>query len=199
MARVKINSENQVQRINQMQSRLKEIEQLSTKTLVNRPGENKWSVAEIIEHMYIAYSLYTDKLNSNLDKAKTLDQPWEDLTSRPWVSMLLKNFRPKGGVIKMKMKTQKMFEPTRLPSVQDQQTVKSVFELMYNSLEHLKSSALDARSRNIKAHRFNSAIGPVVRFNVPEAIEFILRHNERHMFQLEKLLDKNYDGHYSNG
>ena len=38
MARVKINSENQVQRINQMQSRISEIEQLTTKVLVERPA-----------------------------------------------------------------------------------------------------------------------------------------------------------------
>lgn len=82
-ARVKINSENQVQRINQMQSRISEIEQLSTKVLVERPAENKWSVAEIIEHMYIAYSLYTDILNANLAKANRLSQPWDELNSRP--------------------------------------------------------------------------------------------------------------------
>lgn len=149
--------------------------------------------------MYIAYSLYTDKLNANLAKANRLSQPWDELNSRPWVSMLLKNFRPKGGVIKMKMKTQKIFEPTRLPSAQDETTLKNVFVSMYESLDHLRSSAINSRTKNIKAHRFNSAIGPVVRFNVPEAIEFILRHNERHMFQLEKLFDENYDGVYSNG
>ncbi len=194
MARVRISSEDQMARINRIASRLKEIEIRSPKELVERPSENKWSAAEVIEHMYIAYSLYTDKLNTSLKEAESSEKAWGELSARRWVSLLLNNFRPKNGILKMKMKTQKMFEPKLMPSKQNEESLNKVFAQMYGSLDHLRQCAVDSRTLKIKCIRFSSAIGPIIRFNVSEAIEFILRHNERHMYQIERMLDAGYDG-----
>ncbi len=198
MARVSISAENQIERLNRIASRLKEIETLSPKELVKQPTENKWSIAEVIEHMYIAYTLYTDKLNNAIAQSDTNNESWTELKAGRWVSLLLKNFRPKNGVIKMKMKTQKIFEPKRLPSNQSAETLGEVFKDMYKSIDHLKECAIQSRTKNCSRVKFSSAIGPVIRFNVPEAIEFILRHNERHMFQVELMLDSGYEGYFSN-
>jgi hypothetical protein len=197
MARVRISPEDQMARINRIVLRLKEIETLSPKELVKRPAKNKWSVAEVIEHMYKAYSLYADKLNSSLKEAASSEEAWDELNARSWVSLLLKNFRPKKGLLKMKMKTQKVFEPKLMSSKQNVESLITVFTQVDGSLEHLRQCAVDSRTRQIESIRFSSAIGPIIRFNVSEAIEFILRHNERHMFQIERMLDSGYDGYFS--
>lgn len=197
MARVSISAENQIERLNRITTRLQEIESLSPKKLVKRPAENKWSIAEVIEHMYISYSLYTHKLNHALERSDEADETWSAVKASRWVSLLLKNFRPKNGVIKLKMKTQKIFEPKRLPSNQNEETLETVFKDMHTSIDHLKECANLARTKNCTHLKFSSAIGLIIRFNVPEAIEFILRHNERHLFQIERMMDVKYDGYFS--
>jgi hypothetical protein len=73
-----------------------------------------------------------------------------------------------------------------------------VFTDVYKSLDHLKECAIQSRTKNCSRVKFSSAIGPIIRFNVPEAIEFILRHNERHLFQIERMMDAEYNGYFSN-
>lgn len=80
------------------------------------------------------------------------------------------------------MKTAKKFEPINVG--EDMSLV--INELVQN-LEELKTWINQYRTSEISLKKFNSAIGPVVRFNVPEACEFILCHDERHFHQMRNI------------
>lgn len=187
MARIHIHPELQLQRIQDLRQRFEVVAQLPSETLLRQPAPKKWSPGEIVEHMVEAHKLYIPKLDTALNAAAPTER-WEALKAGRMASFLFKGFAPKDGKVRYKMKTQQVFEPKQLPQVADAATLDKVFEAFRVSLDHLAQSARSSAEKDVAPHRFNSAIGPVVRFNAAEAVEFILRHNERHFFQLDQTL-----------
>lgn len=187
MARIHIRPEHQLQRIQTLRSRFETVAQLPLSTLLQKPEPKRWSPGEIVEHMVESHKLYIPKLDQALAQSKPTAR-WESLRAGRVASFLFKGFAPKDGKLRYTMKTQKVFEPKVLPSVATEASLQQVFDAFRASLDHLAQSARTAAEHNVRPHRFNSAIGPIVRFNAAEAVEFILRHNERHFFQLDQTL-----------
>ena len=97
--------------------------------------------------------------------------------------------RPKNGKRKWKMKTLKRFEPVLEVSTLDQDKVNAIFEDFLSLHVHLKDAILQSRGKDVRGIKITSAIGPIVNFYLPEAFEFLLCHLERHMVQIDGVLD----------
>lgn len=187
MARIIIHPQDQLDRVS---AQRKHIDRVATKPLdqlLHKPAPTIWSAAEVIEHMVEAHKLYVPKLDDALMKAETCP-PWTALKASRMTSFLCKGFEPKDGKVRYKMKTQKVFEPKRLPTGMNPSNFQAVLNDFRQSLDHIEDCVKKAATLEVTAHRFSSAIGPVVRFNAPEALEFILRHNKRHFFQIDQVL-----------
>lgn len=85
------------------------------------------------------------------------------------------------------MKTLKKFEPT-ISSSRTQKDMDTVFQDFFDTHESLKESILASREKHMDHKKFSSAIGPIVRFRLPEAFEFLICHAERHKVQIEGIL-----------
>ena len=85
------------------------------------------------------------------------------------------------------MKTLKRFEP-QLPEKLTQRDVEAVFEKFDKSYGELKKSVLASRTKQMNHQRISSAIGPIVKFHLPEAFEFLICHAERHKVQMDEIL-----------
>jgi hypothetical protein len=85
------------------------------------------------------------------------------------------------------MKTFKRF----LPVINDLNSVdiEQEFKALHACLDELSSWVKEYTVKDTAGNKFNSAIGALVRFNVPEACEFILGHNERHFHQIEEAIN----------
>ena len=186
--RVKINSEQQIQRINLLISLLEDYKKISKDQLVQRPTEKSWSILEIIKHTSIAHRVYETSISGTLNEVNSSDtKKLPEIIKCSYISsMLIKRFPPKDGKVRLKMKTMKKFEP--LLDINDV-NADEIFQENMTALEQLKSWINEYRMNNITRKRFNSAVGPVIRFNIPEACEFILSHNERHFHQIKKTLE----------
>ena len=175
---------NQLGRIQTLKSRLDELKQLSEEKLKQRPAEKKWSVLEVIKHMAIGHNAYKNKINEIFDSSSENKERVEELRCSSIPSYLIKRFPPKDKKIRFKMKTSMMFKPM-LNGGEDIAKVISDFE---STLDELETWVNRISNSGVSLKKFNSAIGPIVRFNVPEATEFILCHNERHFQQIENTL-----------
>lgn len=183
--RVKIVPAQQIQRINQLESQLDEIQNLPKELLQLKPSNNEWSIIEVVKHMTIAHQAYQSKIKDAIVYSTPKKEVKSEYKTSFIPSYLIKRFPPIKGQIKMKMKTMKKFEPI----INDDMELNEVINEFKNTLLQLKQWINLYRTQSFSLKKFNSAIGPMVRFNIPEACEFILCHNERHFHQIKKVLD----------
>ncbi|MCH2198049.1 MAG: hypothetical protein MK081_04655 [Flavobacteriales bacterium] len=189
MAKARITPEGLLKQINNMKLRFGKIKALDPETLLKKDDEKTWSAAEVVEHMYMGYRLYKPKFEKALASIPEASEKWDHIEARGMANWAINGLAPQtGNKIKYKMKTSKVFQPVRLPMNADQETMNNVFDDFVAGLDFMADVTRDIRTREVKAHRFNSAIGPIVRFNVAEGLQFILHHNERHMIQIDKIL-----------
>lgn len=187
MARVKIYAEQQIQRINHLINELEEI-RTNGNLLRERPNEKAWSSIEVIRHMSIGHQAYQKNVSNALSQLKEA-LPAEFIVAKGVPSFLIKRFPPQEeGKIKFKMKTTKMFKPVYSDEEIGKMDLNPIIDELKNGLFELKSWVEDYRTKEAASKRFDSALGPIVRFNVAEACEFILCHNERHFQQIRNNL-----------
>ncbi len=178
----------QIQRINALENRLSLIKEFDLEKLTHRPNDNSWSAIEVAKHMVIGHNAYTAKVKKAKVWLSTATEIPSEFNASSIPSFLIKRFPPQDGKVKFKMKTTKKFKP-----VLDNQSVnvsqaQSILDELEDSLQELKSWVEVYRARPVSMKKFNSALGPIVRFTIPEACEFILCHNERHFLQLERAI-----------
>ncbi|MFT5779162.1 MAG: hypothetical protein ACI837_002119 [Crocinitomicaceae bacterium] len=184
--RVIIQPEQQIQRINWLTNELEKYSSISEAELKRRLKEKSWSIIEVVKHMSIGHAAYQKKISQALKLPSKQLKVVDKLKCSTIPSYLIKRFPPNEGKIRLKMKTSKQFQPIIL---NEGQSMKDIFVELTDSLEELKSWVNTYRTQAISLKKFNSAIGPVVRFNIPEACEFILCHNERHFHQMGTILN----------
>lgn len=188
MARAVIKVEDQLKRLDAL--RLKaEAFKTAGDTMLKRPEEKKWSGIEVVKHMYIAYAAYIPKIEGALSKLPESEKV-EKIVARAIPSFLINRFPPNDGKIRFKMKTFGKFKPLVNPNSLSEEEAQRIYEQFSESLNKLTEWTHAYRTKDVKAVRFNSAAGASVRFNVAEAVEFIIAHNERHCQQIENTLKK---------
>ncbi|MEO0570686.1 MAG: DinB family protein [Bacteroidota bacterium] len=187
MAKLLLTPENQIQRLNQLLNFVQSLEELSLSQLSKKPSDPSWNTLEVLEHLSIAYSLYEEKITKALVKAPDTDDGVWEYQPGFWNRFVIEGQRPKGKKRPFKMKTLKRFEP-QLPKVVSQQDAEKVFERFNQSHSELKKFILESRNKQVNHQRISSAIGPIVKFHLPEAFEFLICHMERHRVQIEGIL-----------
>ncbi|MGW9684465.1 DinB family protein [Flagellimonas sp. 2504JD1-5] len=187
MASLTVTSENQIQRLNHIVNKVKELQTLDASQLTTPPHAKSWNVVEVLEHLNIAYGIYMPRLDEAFAKMSTADSGASEFKARAWQKFVIAGQRPKNGVRKWKMKTLKRFEPL-LDRPLTQEKIDAVFETFFTRHAHLKEAILKSRGKDVTQVKIISAVGPIVNFYLPECFEFLLCHLERHMLQIEEIL-----------
>lgn len=91
--------------------------------------------------------------------------------------------KPKGKKRKFKMKTFDFFVPTI-----DEEKVEQVFSTFQSNKMRFNELIKLARKKNLKGVKIPTALGQKVKFYIPECMEFILAHEQRHIVQIKGLL-----------
>ena len=178
----------QIQRVNELENKLAQFREASLEQLIQRPNPKSWSPIEVAKHMVIGHEAYRNKIDKALQDNST-SPIQSEFKASAMPSFQIKRFPPKDGQIRFKMKTMKTFKPVFDPSELSKEESDAILSELENALKELKAWVETYRTKGISLKKFNSAISAMVRFNVPEACEFILCHNERHFLQFEKALN----------
>ncbi len=189
MASLTVTSEDQIQRLNIILSKVERLQELSFKALTKPPSAKSWSIIEVVQHLNISYGIYRPKFDDYLNQAPRTEEEATGFKVRAWQKMMVNMQRPRGDVRKWKMKTLKRFEPLLDIQTLDDKMVKDIFATFFESHLHFKKCILDSRGKDARQRTITSAIGPAVKFYLPEAFEFLLSHLERHMVQIKEILD----------
>lgn len=190
MARLVLTPENQIQRLDGILNKVKSLQELDLSKLTTAPRPKSWNVMEVIAHLNISYGQYVQKIDVALATLPVANAGPKRFTARTWQKFIIEGQRPKGRVRKWKMKTLKRFEPLLDREGLDREKIDGIFKVFLESHNHLKESILKSRNRDVTKIKITSAIGSIVRFYLPEGFEFLLCHLERHMVQIDEILER---------
>ncbi|MEO1012496.1 MAG: hypothetical protein AAFX53_14415 [Bacteroidota bacterium] len=191
MSRLHVTPENQIQRLNGIFNQMALWQELEPRILYHRPQSKAWNVLEVIEHLSIAYSFYRKRIETSLEASPVSNNGAWVFKVRPWQRFVIEGQRPKGQKRPFKIRTLKRFVPHLAEEAGSITQARATFDRFYGQYGHLKDRILESRAKNVEGQQINSAIGPMVRFYLPEAFEFLICHAERHKVQIEETLAKN--------
>ena len=187
MTKLLLTPENQIQRLNHFLNYVEDVKRESYDVLSFRPNSTSWNVLEVLEHLRISHSLYKSNIDIVLNElTQNSEVPWQYRPSL-WTRLVLKGQRPKGNKRPFKIKTLKRFEPLLNENV-THDTSNRVFDGFFEAHHQLKQAIIDSRTKIIAHKKIPSAIGPIVKFHLPEAFEFLICHAERHKVQMDEIV-----------
>ena len=179
MATLILTPEHQIQRLNAVLNKVGELQELSFAQWVQVPHAKSWNLLEVLEHLSIAYGLYEEKILRALHEAPELSgTPWS-FNARWWQKFVIEGQRPKGTKRPFKMKTLKRFEPLLNREELNATHGKIVFAEFLVNHQKLKASIIESRGKDMNHRTITSAVGPLVKFYLPEAFFLQLLTNLR--------------------
>ena len=148
-----------------------------------KESPDKWSFIEVVEHLNLVYDVYLENFEKVLTGLRDLEEGEEaKLQSSLMGRLSIWSQRPKNRKRRFKMKTFKFFEPKV-----DQ---KEVLVKFYDNKERFSDVIKEARVKDVRGIKVPTALGQRVKFYVPECIDFVISHEERHVVQMEKIMNQ---------
>ncbi|MEM8528818.1 MAG: DinB family protein [Bacteroidota bacterium] len=189
MAVIKINAEDQIRRLNLINTIVENFRELPIELLNRKPNAKQWSIIEVIGHINQAYVDYKNKISQAIQTLPEKSGATSETHAASGMGKIAINMiRPKNGQRKWKMKTMKKFEPNAALSNANKAEIAQTFQTFFDNQKHLKDAILASRKLDVRQQKITSAIGPIVRFYLPDCFEFIISHEERHVVQIQELL-----------
>ena len=160
---------------------LNRLRQEDPENLLEQPSTDKWSVAQVLEHLntYSRYylPLIASKINENREKP-------ERVFESGWLgSYFIKSMLPKAGKVTNKMKAPKGHRPV---SDLDNKVVLDEFE---KHQQHLLQLLEKAENRNLNKIRIPISISWFIKINLGDTFGFLIAHQQRHFVQIANTLN----------
>lgn len=163
--------------------RAKKLENHSDSVLLLKPGNNRWSAIECLEHLNKSAELYCAQISKALRKYSDLKTSTEIVSfkNRRIVEYLLYYFEPP---YKVKIGTFESFKP-KLEEI----IIDDVFKRFYENQNKYKHLIDESFKLNIKRAKVTSPLTSLVRFRLGEIFPFMAVHQRRHLWQAEKVIE----------
>lgn len=148
-----------------------------------QPSPGKWNVLECLEHLNLTYDYYLPQIKKGIERGKHL--PASASFQSGWFGKMMTNsMQPKPrGKIGMKTKTFQKTTP-RLKEGDKNRVVNSFLENQQTFLSYVEK----ASTLNLEKIKVVSLIGPILKFKLGDAFQFLTAHNNRHFLQMENAL-----------
>lgn len=144
-----------------------------------KPAPDVWSITEILQHLVTTTTLYRRGMDATL--AKALERPSGRRASFKARRFAAWFVRMAGPTSEKKLKAPKRFQPNA--SDVGRETL-DAFAVQQDELDSLLRQSADA---DLNKPRMGSPITPLLRFSLGEALLLIVRHQQRHLQQAERL------------
>lgn len=149
-----------------------------------RPSSKSWSIAECYHHLNLTLIIYLPQIQQILKNPQKFPRNSDEFKHSIIGKLAFSAMQPKSGkTIEFKMKTFKKLEPN--DTIEDSGNILSEFlNYQHQTLDILEgASAVD-----LKRPKINTAIGPILKMGIGDALHFMVAHNQRHVLQAKKVL-----------
>ena len=158
-----------------------EFRPLTDDQLNRRPSPGKWSVGQCLEHLNIVGGHYLPSIANRLRRAK-------DRGSRP--AEVVK-FGPIGRKLVESMRAYTASKPQKAPqkfAPSGSRLPRTVVEVFSRQIDELLSLIEQAQAVNMNNVRIPNVIIPLVFLRLPDQLELLVVHMQRHVAQAERVL-----------
>ena len=177
--------EHLLQRSNKIKNRItQDIAGLHLDKLTWKETPKKWSAIEVVAHLNKVYDVYLDNFEKSIHDAPQLNGEAQKYQRTILGKISVYTNKPKGRKRKFKLKTFDFFQPEE--KINCEEIIKEFVTKKEAFNTHLK----EARLRNLNNIKMPTALGKKVKFYVSECFDFLLAHEERHMVQIDGILDR---------
>jgi len=151
-----------------------------------RPERNKWSIAECFEHLNLTLEIYLPQIQEILKQPEKYPRKNETFKHGWMGGFAVKAMQPKADDrLTFKMKTFARLNPS--PAENDAASkVKKFNDWQEQTLEVLNK----VEDIDLKKPKINTAVGSILKMGVGDALHFVIAHNQRHVLQAQKVLQK---------
>ncbi len=160
-----------------------EVATLASSALRSKPSADIWSIIEVIDHLNKTFELYIPRLEKAYGEASDRHEVCDEVTIRSSRALMINSVAPKNGKRPFKMKTFSFFEP----KVSDKE-VQEILQQYRNYRDTFNEILKDARKKDVDRVSIQSAL-KYLSFRVPEALKFVLSHEQRHILQLRGVME----------
>jgi len=144
----------------------------------------KWSLIEVVSHLNKVYDKYLTNFEKAVSAAPNSDGEPEKMQRTLLGKLSVYSMKPKGRKRRFKMKTFDFFQPDETADSNE------IIETFLANKEKFNALIREARLRNLKDIKMPTALGEKMKFYVPECFDFVMAHEERHVVQLQGILEK---------
>lgn len=154
---------------------------LSEQQLNRRPSPSRWSVGQCLEHLNIVGGHYLPEIRARLGRAQARGTQPMPTVRRGFIgARLVADMRAPAS--EKTLISPQRYAPTgnRLP--------RTVAEVFSRQLDELLRLLLLARQVNANTVRIPNPLFPLLRLRLPDTLEFLVAHIQRHVRQAEAVL-----------
>jgi uncharacterized damage-inducible protein DinB len=158
-----------------------QLKQYSGQLLQQAPEADKWSVAQVLEHLNIYSRYYIAAIEDRLH----LNQSKPDVFFKPgWLgNYFTKLMKPaENKTITKKMKAPKNAVPAAMPDAEAMLT-----ECLHHQ-HHLLNLLQIAQNVNLNYIRIPISINKYIKMKLGDTFRFLIAHEQRHFLQIENIL-----------
>ena len=146
-----------------------------------KPSDDKWSIAQCLEHMLVGANLYGENIGQAIKRAqgKGLHAP-ADLQPRHTVAgaLILRVVEP---TAKRVMSSPEIFDPAR------SQVSNDVLNRFVQSHENIAELMSECDGLDFNRLKLSSPVSFLIRINAADAFEILVNHAERHLNQADRV------------
>lgn len=158
-----------------------QLQHLPTELLIKQPAPDKWSVAQVLEHLNIYSRHYITAIENKLHLNQS--GPNTDFTSGWLGNYFTKLMKPKeDNTIPKKMKAPKNAVPSAQPNA------KAMLEECINHQHHLLNLLQIAKTANLDYIRIPTSLSKFITLKLGDTFRFFIAHEQRHFVQIESVL-----------
>jgi len=174
----------QIKRSNNILAQSKKyFEPLSEEQIEKNPSQEKWSLAQIFEHLNLYADHYNPTLATALNNLTSTELDSDDYYRPKQLGKWFTNtMAPKQGIVKMKMGTAKDKNPFTTG------VRANVYAEFIKQQTEFVALLEQAKEVNINYKNVNTTLGSFIKLSVGDTVNVLVNHNERHMIQAMDVL-----------
>ncbi|MES2848486.1 MAG: DinB family protein [Bacteroidota bacterium] len=158
-----------------------QLKNIPVELLEKTPAKDKWSAAQVLEHLNIYCRYYLDAIEKKLHHDQTETKAF---FTPGWLgNYFTKLMEPENnGLVKKKMKSPANALPATSPGA------KEMLDEFIKHQHHLLNLLQIAKRHDINKNRIPISIARLITLKLGDTFRFVIAHQQRHFIQVEKTI-----------
>jgi hypothetical protein len=160
-----------------------EFSTLSSDQLNTKPASDKWSISECLAHLNLTLKIYIPQMQKVVNEKENYGIQKENFSYSAIGKLAVKAMQPKADKsIGFSMKTFRRLNPAH-SAIDAQVTISEFLGFQDSTIQVIKGM----KNMNLSKPKIVTAIGPILKMGIGDALHFMVAHNQRHIVQAQKV------------